>query len=98
MGLNEYLNSPGYAAAQEWMGHGDALRESWAKWKAGDLKAAAAAIPDDLLDSLVVHGPAEECREKLQRYFDNGVDTIVLDMNATSTDIVMDTVRSLAPR
>ena len=29
--LNAYINSPGYAGPQVWLGHGDEIRESWAK-------------------------------------------------------------------
>ena len=76
--LNEYLNAPVYAAAQEWMGHGDELRETWDKWKAGDRKGAAAALPQKLVDSIVLTGSFEEIREKLQQYADAGVDTLAL--------------------
>ncbi len=96
-GLNEYLNAPSYAAAQEWMGHGDELRECWDKWKTRDRKGAAAAIPDAFVDSLVAHGPMEEVREKVQRYVDNGVDTVVFDLEPGVVD-AMETARGLAPR
>ena len=96
-GLNEYLNAPSYAAAQEWMGHGDELRECWDRWKTRDRKGAAAAIPDAFVDSLVAHGPMEEVREKVQRYVDNGVDTVVFDLEPGVVD-AMETARGLAPR
>ena len=94
---NEYLNAPVYAAAQEWLGYGEELRETWEKWKAGDRRGAAAAIPEALLDSLVVHGSPEECREKIQRYIDNGADTVVLEMMSGVGD-PMQAARDLAPR
>ena len=37
--------------------------------------AALAAIPDEVVDELIVHGSPEACREHLERYVDNGVDT-----------------------
>ena len=36
-------------------------------------KAALAAIPDSVVDELIVHGPAEACREHIARYVENGV-------------------------
>ena len=47
----------------------------WEAWKAGDRKGALAAIPDALVDELIVHGSPAECRATIQRYFDNGVTT-----------------------
>ena len=38
------------------------LEEMWAAWAAGDRKAALAAIPDEVVDALVVHGSFDECR------------------------------------
>jgi len=43
--------------------------------RAGDRKGALAAIPDEVVDELIVHGTPEECRAHIQRYVDNGVDT-----------------------
>lgn len=94
---NEYMNSPTYAAAQRERGHASELRESWDRWSAGDRKGAAAAIPDAMIDSLVVHGSGEECREKLQRYFENGVDTVVIELLDGVAD-PKQAVRELAPR
>ena len=44
-------------------------------WKEGDRKAAAASIPDHVVDELLVWGKPEQCREHIQRYIDNGVTT-----------------------
>jgi probable F420-dependent oxidoreductase len=73
-----YLNVPVYAAFHEWLGRGDQLKGMWDAWKAGDRKAALAAIPDEVVDDLIVHGPPEACREHIGRYFDNGVTTSTL--------------------
>ena len=37
-----------------------------------------AAIPDRVVDDLVVHGSPAECRAHVQRYVDNGVTTPAL--------------------
>jgi probable F420-dependent oxidoreductase len=73
-----YLNVPVYAAFHDWLGRGDQLKGMWDAWKAGDRKAALAAIPDQVVDELIVHGPPEACREHIGRYFDNGVTTSTL--------------------
>jgi len=73
-----YLNVPAYAAFQEWLGRGPALEEMWTAWQAGDRKAALAAIPDQVVDDLIVHGPPARCREVIDRYVGNGVTVPVL--------------------
>ena len=50
----------------------------WDAWKAGDRKAALAAVPDEVVDDLVLHGSPESCREQIGRYVENGVTTPVL--------------------
>ncbi len=70
-----YLNVPVYAAFHAWLGRGDELKGMWDNWKAGDRKAALAAIPDKVVDELVIHGSPEYCRERIRDYFDNGVTT-----------------------
>lgn len=95
--INEYINAPAYAAAQAWLGHADSLQQSWDKWKAGDRKGAAAAIPDDFMDSMVLHGPSEECRAKIQAYVDAGVDTVVIDLDPPDSTRAIEAARALAP-
>ena len=47
---------PAYAAFHDWLGRGEVLRPMQDAWAAGDRKGALAAIPDHLVDELVVHG------------------------------------------
>jgi alkanesulfonate monooxygenase SsuD/methylene tetrahydromethanopterin reductase-like flavin-dependent oxidoreductase (luciferase family) len=56
-----YLTVPAYAAFQEWLGRGDALREMNEAWNAGDRARALELVPDTLLDELIVHGTPAEC-------------------------------------
>lgn len=95
--LAAYLTVPSYAAFHEWIGNGDRLTPTWRLWAEGDRRAAAAAIPDDLVDELVVHGPAPACREHVQRYVAAGVTTPVLALLPLGYDPVA-AVRDLAPR
>ncbi len=73
-----YMNVPVYAAFHEWLGRGPQMQGMWDAWKAGDRKAALAAIPDEVVDALVVHGSPSQCRATIQKYFDNGVTTSAL--------------------
>ena len=91
-----YLNVPVYAAFHEWLGRGDRLQGMWQAWKAGDRAAALEAIPDDVVDKLIVHGSPEACREHVERYVENGVTTPVLAI--LHTDDLRQSVRDLAPR
>ncbi|MGH8921509.1 MAG: LLM class F420-dependent oxidoreductase, partial [Actinomycetes bacterium] len=51
-----YLNVEVYAAFHRWLGRGPALEAMWRAWQAGDRYGAAAAIPDQVVDELIVHG------------------------------------------
>ena len=91
-----YLNVPVYAAFHEWLGRGPLLEGMWNAWKAGDRKAALAAIPDEVLDALIVHGSPEQGRAHVQRYVDNGVTTPALAVVNFGLDL-RQAVRDLAP-
>ena len=73
-----YLNVAVYAEFHRWLGRGPLLQGMWSAWHGGDRKAALQAIPDEVVDALVLHGSAEECRAQVQRYVDNGVTVPVL--------------------
>jgi probable F420-dependent oxidoreductase len=93
-----YMNVPVYAAFQDWIGRGEQLTDMWAAWKAGDRKAALAAIPDEVVDDLVVHGSPADCRARIQRYFDNGVTTSSLAILPLDPELThAEAVRALAP-
>ena len=53
-----YLNVPVYPAFHEWLGRGEVLQPMRDAWRAGDRAAATVAIPDDVVDQLIVHGSA----------------------------------------
>jgi len=91
-----YLTVPVYAAFHEWLGRTELLEGLWSHWKAGDRKAALEAIPDEVVDDLVIHGSPEECRDHVERYRAAGVATPVLAI--LHTDDLRQAVRDLAPR
>ena len=93
-----YMNVPVYAAFHEWLGRGPQMQGMWDAWKAGDRKAALAAIPDEVVDDLVVHGSPAQCRARIQEYFDNGVTTSSLAILPLDPDLKhWQAVRDLAP-
>jgi probable F420-dependent oxidoreductase len=92
-----YLNVPVYAAFHEWLGRGDRLGDMWRLWKEGDRKGALAAIPDEVVDQLIVWGTPEQCREHIQRYVDNGVSTPAIALLPFGYD-QRQAIRDLAPR
>jgi probable F420-dependent oxidoreductase len=92
-----YLNVPVYAAFHQWLGRGPLLQGMWDAWKAGDRKAALAAIPDEVVDDLIVHGSPEQCRATIQRYFDNGVTTSSLALLPLAPYDHWEAVRALSP-
>jgi probable F420-dependent oxidoreductase len=96
VGIAAYLNVAVYAAFHEWLGRGPLLESMWTAWRAGDRKAALAAIPDEVVDALVVHGSARECRAHVQRYVDNGVTVPVLAVLPGGDDLAK-SVENLAP-
>ncbi len=95
--INSYLNVPVYAAFHDWLGRAALLTEMWEKWESGDRRGAAAAIPDEVVDALVIHGSPAECRLHIERYVENGVDTPVLMLLPSSMGPRQAT-RELAPR
>jgi probable F420-dependent oxidoreductase len=78
-----YLTVPAYAAFHRWLGRTEALTPMWRAWAAGDRKAALAAIGDDVVDELVVHGSPAECRAKVAAYADAGVTVPVMALLPT---------------
>jgi probable F420-dependent oxidoreductase len=99
--ISTYLTVPAYAAFQDWLGRGAALAPMHAAWAAGDRAAANAAIPDEVVDELVLHGTPESCRAQVQAYADAGIKTPVIMLlptpEATDAASVVDIVRRLGP-
>jgi probable F420-dependent oxidoreductase len=96
--ISSYLTVPAYAALHDWLGRGGRLRAMHEHWAGGDRKAAAAAVPDDVVDDLVVHGTPAECRDHVQAYADAGVTTPVLALLPTPDGPPsLDLLRALAP-
>lgn len=99
--ISSYLTVPAYAAFHEWVGRGPSLAAMHAAWAAGDRAGAGAAIPDEVIDDLVLHGSPESCRAQVQAYADAGVTTPVIALlptpEMTDAASLLDIVRRLGP-
>jgi probable F420-dependent oxidoreductase len=92
-----YLTVPAYAAFQDWLGRGEALRPMQDAWAAGDRRGALAALPDRVVDDLFVHGTLEHYRERVAEYQAKGLDTPVIAIVPGPGVDEADAVRALAP-
>ncbi|PZS24726.1 MAG: LLM class F420-dependent oxidoreductase [Pseudonocardiales bacterium] len=99
--ISTYLTVPAYAAFHDWLGRGAALAPMHEAWSAGDRAGAAAAITDDVVDELVLHGTPESCRAQVQAYAAAGVKTPVIALlptpEVTDAAALADVVRRLGP-
>src|SRR5215472_10463537 len=90
-----YLTVPVYAAFHEWLGRGEIIAPMLAAWNRGDRRAALDAIPDKLVDELVLHGSLEHCRDRVAEYHATGLDTPVISILPTPGLDVAEGVRKL---
>ncbi|WP_326829091.1 LLM class F420-dependent oxidoreductase [Streptosporangium sp. NBC_01810] len=95
--LASYLTVPVYAAFHDWLGRGETLRPMHEAWAAGDRQAALKAIPDEVVDALIVHGDAATCRARIREYVRNGLNTPVLALIPGGEVPITQAVRDLAP-
>lgn len=106
--ITTYLTVPAYAEFHRWLGRESVLAPVWQAWAAGERDAAVAAVPDRLVDELVLHGSPEHCRAEVRRYVAAGVRTPILallptpelagtDAGDATTDARIDLLTRLAP-
>ena len=95
--ISSYLTVSAYAEFHRWLGRGEVLAPMWDAWAAGERKAANEAIPDTVVDELIIHGSYDECREHVARYVDAGVQIPTLAIIPFGVDL-RDAVEGLAPR
>ncbi|GAB1642481.1 LLM class F420-dependent oxidoreductase [Krasilnikovia sp. MM14-A1259] len=78
-----YLTVPAYAEFHRWLGRTADLTPMWTAWAAGDRRGALAAIPDAVVDALIVHGEPEQCRAHVAAYAQAGVTVPVMALLPT---------------
>ena len=96
--IASYLNVPVYRAFHEWLGRTEILNDHWRKWDEGDRAGSLEAMPDSVVDDLIVHGTPEECRNHIDRYLDNGVTTAALMVMPFGGIDPNQAIMDLAPR
>ena len=85
-----------YNALVRRYGFEDAAEEVQELYLAGRKEEAAAALPAELIDMTALCGPAERIAERLGRYRDAGVGTLVATPIATTPDRRVEVIRVLA--
>lgn len=81
----------GYGFAEE----AAAIRSAWA---AGDRKAAAAAVTDEMVRAVTISGTAAECRERLEEYRAMGVQLPVISQpHGATPQQIRETLEALSP-
>ncbi len=76
--VSPYLAVPTYRAAAVAIAGEDAIDRAGAAWRAGGRAAAAPLVPQQLVDSLLVHGDAADFAQRLAAFRAAGVDSVRL--------------------
>src|SRR5215470_17316519 len=92
-----YLTVPAYAAFHDWLGRGELLKPMQEKWAAGDRRGASEAIPDEIVDDLVIHGDLTACRDRVDAYRAAGLDTPVIAVVPPPGLDIAEAIRALGP-
>ncbi len=95
--ISSYLTVAAYAEFHRWLGRDEVFAPMWEAWAQGDRKGANAAIPDNVVDDLIIHGSYEACREHVGRYVAAGVDVPTLAVIPLGVDLAQ-AVAGLAPQ
>jgi probable F420-dependent oxidoreductase len=101
--VTAYLNVPVYRAYQQWLGRGAELAPMWQAWERGDRKAAVAAVPERVMNDLILRGSMADIRAHVRRYLEAGIDTAFLQVSTLEQEParrrcrLLDALRALAP-
>ena len=73
-----------------------AIRDAWSS---GNREQAAAAVSDKMLESVVVLGDAQQCRDQLARFRQAGADMPIVNFaHGTDLEAIHRTMAALAPQ
>jgi probable F420-dependent oxidoreductase len=93
-----YLAVPGYnrfVAAQGFEAEAEGVRTAWAS---GDRKGALAAVSDRLVDAMLITGPADRCKERLESFRDAGLSTpILFFLSSRGPEAIVEGLKAMAP-
>ena len=84
--LAYFARLPNYRRQWRRAGFADAMNAVKATWETGDRRAAAAQIPDALVDEVCVFGPPERCRAQLDAFRAAGADVPVLAVSPVNAE------------
>ncbi len=89
-----YAATPGYNRCFEWIGFADEARRIRECFARGDRAGVAAAVTDELCESMAVIGNADTVRARVRAYAEQGVDVCVVNPIAdpSSAKRVIETV------
>jgi alkanesulfonate monooxygenase SsuD/methylene tetrahydromethanopterin reductase-like flavin-dependent oxidoreductase (luciferase family) len=85
--LARYLTVPVYADYHRWLGRADMLDGLWSAWADRRRDDAAAAVPDEIVDELIVHGSPSDCADHLRRYVAAGANSVVVKVLPLETGL-----------
>ncbi len=97
MAFGGYLSAPVYNKFLAWCGYKEEARAIAEGFATKDRAAVAAAMHDELVDSIAILGTPDECREQLAAFVAAGVTTPVLSPLATSPDAAAAVFETFAP-
>jgi len=92
-----YATVPVYADFFRWLGRGDEIESVVEAWNAGDRKRALELAPEGLVREIFLLGPVEKQRERLGEFADAGIETAVLAVSCSSTELP-DVIDAFGPR
>ena len=81
-------------------GFADEARAIKAAWDRGERENIARLVPDQMVDAVTIAGTPAECRERLARYRNAGLDLPIISPRPVGTDPLrstVDAIRALAP-
>ncbi len=97
IGFAGYFAQPVYNAYLRWYGFEEEAEALLRAFERGDRAGSAAALTDELIDSIAVLGSEEHCRERIAEYVAAGVTTPVLAPLAASREHTEAAFAALAP-
>ena len=92
-----YATVPVYAEFFRWLGRGGEIEPVVEAWNAGDRKRALELAPEGLVREIFLLGPVEAQRERLAEFADAGIETAVLAVSCSPTELP-DVIDAFGPR
>ena len=97
--ITPYIAVPAYNRFIAAQGYEDVSKAVADAWAARDRDAARDAIPDELIDELVIMGPADACKEQTQRFVEAGLEVpIYMFVSTKGPEAPVAAMRALAPK